>query len=308
LATGELIESFTGEYGQITESVFLNVRQYDGRWYGLMEFSPSAYLRGHNLWPATVAETTRVLTELYSRCEDYVVWTVGVDDIEVTRLDIVRQFHGVSDISTILDAVSVTTGSRLSINSQHRNPSTARSETVMRGVKNRWTAKLYDKQAQMLDLAKSAAPERRTGVAEAAAEAQGVVRYEAQLRRPALKDMNITTMAHVHRKEGTLQDKARDLFDRCQFGTEAGGQDKVRAALRRMRSNAADYKRADKVIGMLWQEAHGEPLSCKADAQAENRRVARRYGLTAADMLTPTGNAVRLHYPTATQVGRQVEQ
>ncbi len=306
LRTGEEVEHLTGEYAALTDQIFLNVREYPGGVYAALEFSVPTYLRKHNLQPASLDEAQHAVTALHQQAVALVEWAVSPEDLQVSRLDIVRQFSGITHQGALFEAITQTPCSRLSISSEYRHPNTCRLETIVRGVKDRWRANLYDKQAEMHTRSRQTAEATNTALREAALYAEGVVRYEAQLRRPALRDLGVHQMGDLPALQRALQQHARDLFRRSGYDTSTGGTDKVVAAMRRMRSTPSDYKHVEKMLGYLVRVALGEPPGMGRDATAGAAKLAARYGLTPADMRGGGGAHVRLDYDVAAE--RPVER
>ncbi len=303
--TGEVLEDqVTGEYGLVTGKVWVNVRKLNGIKVGIMEFSPATVLRGVNLDPSSAEEVWQVVDLCYRLATRYVRWSSPVGKLEVTRLDVVRTFQPVPDLPVLLAALSLIPGSRLGFDKPYRNPKTGSMETLVRGAHPTWTARMYDKHAQLINLAARATTTQRPTIMDAAEQAVGTARYEAQLRRPLLQNMGVRVMDDIANSESRIAAKARDLFERCRYGSEVGGISKVIDAVRRMRSTPADYKRVERMLGQLLLNAYGEPLSSKDEKTIrEHRRLAEKYGLNPADLRNSDRPPIRLDYDLARQVG-----
>jgi len=92
-----------------------------------------------------------------------------------------------------------------------------------------------------------------------------------------------------------MNNTARHYFERAGLGTPVGGTSRLLAAIDAI-SRTDDAKKISRLAGILLLQAHGRPLNVGRTCRDEHLALARRYGLTAADIALQDGPSVRLDW------------
>jgi hypothetical protein len=191
-----------------------------------------------------------------------------------------------------------TKNARLHFDSKHHGGAL----TLERGTRSRtWRGVLYDKHAAMLDIVRREGDsDRRSRLAEAAEQAQGHLRFEAQLHSDYLRRGGVRTMADLD--EQILLGLRKTCFDRARFGTPVGCASRLdELQIQLALSGDPDYKYFGAVLAMLRAEALGLPQSFSSpNTLAKYRALAEAWSLSAAGVLTAVGPAIVLDYEAGT--------
>jgi hypothetical protein len=274
----------------------------NGQMEAVIEHSLPTMLYGHNIEAVDVSTAIGLVNDIYRQASDWVEWAVDVGDLRLRRLDADRDFDGVDHLDPLLGGLSRIHVPRTANSGVYMdNEDNGRALTLTRGVKGRWRASLYDKHAQVIHLARQQKdPARSARLQRLAAENQGRVRFEAQLRGPALLDHGVRTMSDL--SEQKLLDLREFYFNRAQFGTPVGGAPHVDWVMHRLAtSHDPDYKFFGQILVMLKAEAMQLPHPNTSSATlAKYRRLAKEWGLSAADMSGLAGPPVALNFERGT--------
>lgn len=180
---------------------------------------------------------------------------------------------------------------------------------------------MYDKHTQLADLSRQAirrdasrrqqerayfplydltAAQRKHLLETEAERARGVLRFEANLRSNLLTRNGIKVVSDLD--EGVLARVGEDMFRRLRLGTPVGGRalvDSLRISL--AASHDPDFRFLDQVVGRLDAERLGtRPCRTSSDAKSRERKLAAKWGISAADTARSTGPARHLDWDTAT--------
>jgi hypothetical protein len=262
-------------------------------WAAAIEVSVPRYLTGSNLYPAAWTQAVQVIERLYEESRDYVSWAVPVRALAVTRLDPAKPFRGVDNVDHLLEGLRAVRPPRSGgVQTFERERG---FNSLTRQAPGRWRTILYDKHAEMLHQAASyprGSGERRLLLARAE-EAAGVLRYEARVRRPALRDRGVETLQDVAQE--TIEAISRYYFKRAGYDVEVGSIDKVKATL--LMASEESYKDLTKATLMLWLGAQDLPIPMCEKTQKKLRRLSKEAGLSAADLVDRQGDrSLRLDY------------
>ena len=269
----------------------------DGTMEAVIERSLPTFANGHNIIAVSVPTAAHLVTDLYRRAKDFVEWAVDVGDLRITRLDLVRDFDAVIHLDWLLRGLARIQVPRTGNPSVYSDSGHGGALTLTRGVRGRWRVSIYDKHAQVSYLARrEAEPVRSAWLRELADENRARVRYEVQLRSPILREQGVHTMSDLD--ERILLDLLENYFHRAQFGTPVGGAPHVVAVMAGLTACVdPNYKFFGSVIGMLMAEATRFPQPTKSPTTlARYRKLAKEWGLSAADMAGVAGPPVALDF------------
>jgi hypothetical protein len=299
---GEFADRFTTTQ-VATEDFNLLVRvTHDGMTEAVIERSLPTLEFGHNIEAVDVSTAARLVHGLYDKAAEFVDWAVDVGELRVRRLDLDRDFDGIEHLDHLLRGLArlhVPRTQNASVFSD--NEANGGALTLTRGVRGRWRVSLYDKHAQVSYLARCEPdPDRSAWLERRAAETHGRVRFEIQLRNQGLRDEGIHTMSDL--KEQKLMGLREHYFHRAQFGTPVGGAPQVEAVMKQLAiTHDRDYKFFGPLIGLLMAEAMNLPQPTTSSATlAKYRKLAKEWGLSAADMSGLAGPPVALDYERGT--------
>lgn len=274
-----------------------------GEPFATVEFSAPRFCRGHNAQPATTDEVLAAVSEVREQASGWVAWCPTVEALEVFRLDVVRDFHGVGSPSDLLNALDYVPAQRRVVSQRYSDPVRGGAETLRRGTKGRFAATLYDKHAEVAQAARRAEAKQQAHAVDLLAALPGVrgqVRFEASLRRPVLLEKGLRTMSDIVSTD--LDAIARDKFEQMGYDKPVGGQShlfRVLAALQ----GTPEYKDVPGVLGYLFCTAGGltEPHRDPRTAR-RYRRLASDWGLSPADVALTPSSMLGLDFTTGTMV------
>jgi len=299
---GEMEDHFTSARESMGDSM-LRVRvAHNGVMEAVIERSLPTMKYGHNIDAVGLVTAARLVKDLYDRASAWVEWAVDFDGLRVGRLDLARDFDGVDHLDPLLRGLAQIHVPRTKNSSVYSdNERQGGALTLTRSVQGRWRASLYDKHAQVTHLARhQSEPSKSARLRDLADEIQGRVRFEVQLRSQALRDHGVHTMTDLN--EPKLLDLREKYFQRAQFGTPVGGAPHVDAVMHRLATSGdPNYKALGGVLLMLKAEALKLPQPTTSPATlAKYRRLARAWGLSAADMSGLAGPPVALDFERGT--------
>ncbi|CAN5857882.1 hypothetical protein BH24ACT15_BH24ACT15_35960 [soil metagenome] len=289
----------TSMYTEMGTGVTLHV---DTRWglHAWMEVSIPNWLWDTNVNVATVTQMRTAATCLYEDAGRLVSWGVDADQLSVTRIDTVRTFSDVEDYPTLLE------GLRL-LELPYRPGVTAWTNanlttSIRRGPKGGdWRARLYGKREECLPRAVSIPPEssQRQALLSEAQAVTGMLRYELVARTPVLKRYAVGVLADV--SENGIRALNQGYFCRAGFDREVGGMTKLKdVAL--IAEAEGDRKDIEKAFAMLLMELLGLPTTNGEKTRQRLARVAKKYGISAADFAMTDRPSVRLDYLSGTAI------
>ena len=127
-------------------------------------------------------------------------------------------------------------------------------------------------------------------------DARGCVRYELQLKRPALRSHGLVAISDM--TEEILMALREQYFRRVRFDVPVTGLARVDAVMRRLASeHDPRYKDFPQVFALLKAEALGIDAPRQSSGSlSKYRDLARQFGLSAADTLSAPGPAIALDF------------
>jgi hypothetical protein len=299
---GRFHYTFTSATGKLDAAV-IQVRDTPRGLEAVVERSLPDLMFGHNLIPVTIDQAMVTVADLHRQASSFVNFIDEPHELRIDRLDLDRGFDGVyhpHHLLTHLAQLSVprTANPSLHYDAKHHGGAL----TLERGTSSRtWRAVLYDKGTQMNHLvSREQEPGRKARLERAAQQARGHLRFEAQLHADYLRSRGVRTMVDLN--EQILVGLREECFNRARFGTPVGGAALLDGVQVRLAgSGDPDYKFFGQVLAMLRAEALGLPQSFSGSATlTKYRSLAKKWGLSDADVLTAVGPAVALDYATGT--------
>jgi hypothetical protein len=300
LVTGETHDRPVSAFGVlIGPEVRLQVDHRHGRMDAYFEKSVPMAMTGSNLFASTVPETLTLLSDLYAEAGQWVDWGVDASELTVTRLDLVRDFEDIDNIPSLLDGLDAVPTSASTVSQRFSDSSRDGAETLRRST-NKWVATVYDKCAEMLSRAsKATGTYPRERLMREAQQAEGRLRYELMLRSDPLRAGGIWTVGDLV-EEDRLETLRLKYFKQVGYDQAVGGMRRIDQVLRQMMLDPRANKMADKMLGILHREALGLPQVACEKTLREHRALARRYGLSAADLTLPDRPTIALDYRSGT--------
>lgn len=262
---------------------------------GVLEFSVPCLLRGHNATGVDLPTTWDAVEAIFDEASHYIVWTEPFPALRLMRIDLPRDFAGVSDMPRVLAQYFAIPVPHASYDALHRGQSGQRVQTLQRGTTKRWIVRAYDKHEQLRSVAPTF-PSQRRMIDEAP---PGTLRVEVQLRSPILREHGITTLADA--TEETLSSLQRKYFERSGLGRTIGGRDALSLARQRLEVEGRGRQWAP-VLGLLLADALKQPSNLSRTTQMKYRAIARELGITPADVLNVCGQPHRLDFVRGAQV------
>ncbi len=255
---------------------------------------------GHNRVAVSVEQAWALVIRLYEQADEFVDWQVPPSDLSVQRLDLARDFRRIEHLDRLLTGLARLRVTRSG--APHLYFREGGVQTLARGVAGTWVAQLYDKHAQLRHLAVTTRhdPTRAALLHEVADAAYGQVRFEAQLRRPALRRHGVMLMTDL--TEHGLLNLREKYFRRARYDTPVGGAPHLDAVMTHLaRTGDPNYRYWGAVVAMMKAEALGlrQPASSSASL-AKYRALAKEWNISAADMDHVAGPAVMLDYTSGT--------
>lgn len=260
-----------------------------------IERSLPTMLHGHNQSPVPLAEALVLIARLFEQAAQVVDWLVPVSGLSVQRADLPRDFEQVEHLDRLLSGLARLRVPRCG-HVQHRLGGGV-VQTLVREIPGAWRAQMYDKHEQLRHLAMTTRDPDLSAVLHSVADtAVGQVRFEAQLRREALRRHGVSTMADLN--EDTLLAIREHYFRRCRYDTPVGGAPHLDAVMTTLaRTGDPNYKYWGSVLAMLKAEALGLPQPATGSASlAKYRRLAKEWNVSAADLDGLAGPAVALDF------------
>jgi hypothetical protein len=311
-----VVSPITGEASALGSTWYGSV-QVEGHPVGLhvderrdivtFEVSVPRLIRASNEVAATAAETLKVAQHIYERTTRVVDWHTAWQDLDVSRLDLVRTFENVYDLDTTLRRLSHVPQRAGRVRKVFNDPRLGRALTYSVGTPKRWMATAYDKPAEMLAAAARTEDGRLAMHLRSSAHdlrSRGHLRTEMSVRRKPLQERLRTTRLQDLVQEDVMNRTAEHFFRSASFDAPVGGSQKVRRAVDAMAAHPEDKRRTGAVVAMLWMEAHGIPPTCSPRSRDDYRVIARRYDLSAADFVVADSQEMRLDWASGSLVER----
>ncbi len=280
-SSGTISERPTSSEVSLDEQLVLRVDTWRGRPEAVLEVSVPRLLRGDNSLPATVSEVHDAVRELHAQAAEFVRWKDAPDELEVIRLDVVRDFTGVSGGQRLLSELARLPPHRAGT-AVHLTRACDGVQTLYRKT-DRWQSRTYDRAEHYANRASRVSGEEADRLRELARREQGKLRYELQLGSRAARDHGLTVVAQLRTTD--LAGVSKHYFDRSRLGERVGGGESgLGDALAWLRTHDL-YKSFPAVAGQLVTEHLGIEQASSAKTQHKYRMIARRAGLTWQDLL-----------------------
>ncbi len=285
--------------------------QADNRQGGGVSFELSVpkVLRRTNEVAASILEVAEVVQQVHHAASYLVDWKADCTALELNRVDLVRCFENVTDISTTLNRLSVVqqTGGRL--RKVFTDPKRGFAQTLTVGTPRRWMCTAYDKATEMLWAASRThdAPHASDLTQKALdLRARGHLRVEMSVRARPLKERLGSNRLVEILKENAMNTTAQHYFQVAGLDTPIGGTEKVIQAICDMSEDPKEQGVADRVLAMLFREANGIAQIASRNSLDMYKQVARRHHLTSADFYQTDHPAMQLDWDRGVQVTEDV--
>lgn len=268
-----------------------------------LEWSVPRLMKGNNTQAATAEEVLNCAQAVYDDVSRQVEFAGPWSDMTVSRLDLVRDVHGVEEVGPLLRLLSSVPGAGGSRRHLYNDPQRGNAETLQIASPGRWSVTAYDKAAEQVTAAsRSRGDLERAHHLEQAQRADGQLRLEICLRGPVVPKRLGTTRLVDAMEETIMNDAAQHYFKATRLNTPVGGVKRLDAALARMALHPKHSKMATRLTGILYQQARGLRPTESRNTMAKYLAVARLYGLTAADLVLEDRPTVRVDWDTATVI------
>lgn len=269
----------------------------------------------HNVESLPADQAVEAIRDLYGEALNYVeayngdhVYSRAGDDrprllprswqtANVKRLDLVRDFDGVTAIDSLLNGLATVKQNGRSKVRRFADADRGLAETLRVGPKS-WAATLYDKYAES------------SNYVDSPYCAPGRLRFEARLRSPQLRSkdaQNIhATIAHVSDiTDERVQTMTARTFQRVGFDREVAGSAQLAVAINTATDVDGDplsSREKRELVGYLAARAMGIELDFSSNTERKYRRLAQRLGLVLTDDTLSESFTARLDFQSGTQV------
>jgi hypothetical protein len=242
------------------------------RWWGKAEFNPSRLLDGDGWGLAPAEEVGRLVGLVERRMRHLVEPAAPRVEWRVKRIDVARDFGGVSDGGGLLRALAPVPRPWSRRNLVHSDARRHGAQTLMVGS-GAGVVRMYDKCAETV----GAAPE-------------GTLRYEAECRdRWSAKYGGIGRVGDI--TSASVLTLARNRWEWSAMGVEVATS--AAQLVRRVRASELTPREQTMFIGWLFQQAAGDAWSASSRTLAKFRRVQRTLGIAAPADFDGAGAVLR---------------
>lgn len=193
----------SGAEVKLQPGVTLSVDDWRHGLEAVLEFSAPRLHYGANDRGATLEHTHEMAAQLYEEAATHVDWLCEVDQLQLMRLDLVRDFQ----VPAWAARGHLTALAQIPAARARTETYTGLGSNMVKSLyrkTDRWHARLYDRSAST-----SGAPLEGT-----------TVRYELQLRSRSLNDRGLRQLSDLNEAHGAQL--LRQYFDRCRFGVGVG--------------------------------------------------------------------------------------
>ncbi|WP_147431562.1 hypothetical protein [Terracoccus luteus] len=288
VVTGAAHETETSAEVWVADGVMIRADHWRGRPEVMLECSVPNLLYGDNTVAAPVAEVQSAVEDLWGLVGEHVQWECEPEDLTLMRLDVVRDFQGVTQANAHLAGLARVPAQRAATHGYMSSKSPG-VQTLYRET-GRWQARLYlrsalyagSREGASSDVASHAQQERLAH----ALENQDRLRYELQLRRRGLEEEGVASVGEL--SPTRLWTLAERYFHRCRFGTPVGSvrQKTLVAVGELIASKPANHVRA--MLGQLWLDAL-MPSAFDGATVTKYRNEAKNLDLYASELVDPWG-------------------
>ncbi len=271
-----------------------------GRVY--FECSVPRLVNGSNVSPATAAEVLQAVYQVRDEGAALVDWLDPPETWRLTRVDCVRDMPQVKDLSGLLSRLASVPRPATTAQVRYNEPRGGHWQSLAVRVAQRWQVTAYDKGAERLHAARRADHTTQPRLMAEALVSRDQLRVEVGLRHRVLRDrLDVVRVMDVSNEE-LLMGVAESYFKRSGMGTEVGGPSKVFSVLSSMLASPDERKMADRLVGMLVIESLGLDQPASDNTLDKHMALARRYGLTPADLTVEDGPSRRIDWRTSSVV------
>lgn len=255
-----------------------------------LEFSVPRLLNGTNISPAPLESVLPLLRQMAGPMNDRIGWVGDPGQWRVTRLDIARDFHGVTARAQLLDGLAPILVPHATFNTRQYRDTLGGTATLIKGTSRRYTSTLYDKSVEL------------RGKGARSVSEPGHVRYELRLRRPVLVERGIACVQDIASTQVELL--ARSYFKKSGYDLEVRGMNRTLLELAVIRDelNPSEARQLTKMLGILQMQAAGMDPCVSATTLKKHLDLASRLGVSAADFVHPGHDSLRLDFERGTQV------
>jgi hypothetical protein len=294
--TGEITTELLGAEGVLPGGVRVRIAHHNNQSWARIEQSVPNYLHGINIDCTPLHDALGAVRLWHEQASDFVDWVEDADHLLVMRTDLPRDFHGVQNIDHLLTYLSRLPVSRATLNERYADGQRGNAQTLRRGVLRSWVATAYDKTAEVrYQASREKDPMRRDFLASQADRIPNRLRFEPSLRRPYLERKGVRIVSDLN--DHVLSHISRDIFDRARFGEQVGGGPHLHEVLRQLSETDPDNVGfVGPVLATLYWEALGIPDQACGKTAQRNRRLAKKWGISAADILSSEAAPVMLDY------------
>lgn len=295
--TGEIYaETRGGEYGQQIghELVRLYASSRTGTPLARVTFSVPKMLNLHNASGTPLMVIPHAVDAVLFCLSEELSDIPSVQEVEVVRLDLMRDFTNVEDVRGTLRAIADLPVARAERHSRDHALDDGRLVYFLKGFARSWKVRGYDKANHLSSAARRSIHDRPLYDAWATASA-GRLRYEVELTRDLLLTKGLNTVEALE-DEKALVTMAQEYFDKINFGAVTGTGTPLRAVLRELRQAGRDAD-ARKLLVYLSSKALGEEPPMGKNSFEEARALARRHQLS-PEVFADDGEPRRLDFET----------
>jgi hypothetical protein len=224
---------------------------------GKVEFNPSRLVDPEGWGLARPSEVREVLAEVVPLLRDRMTFEGDLEAWKVRRVDVARDFEGVSEASNKVRSLAPLPRPWARRNLVHSDPSKHGAQTLMVGS-GAGVVRLYDKHAET----SGRAPD-------------GVLRWEAECRHVwADKYGGLRALADI--TEEKVMKLAEDRWAWSGIGTEVGSMSRVYDLVR---SSDLSQREQNGFLVYLWGQSAGDLALSSRTSLAKYRRIQRELGL-----------------------------
>ena len=232
-----------------------------------VELSVPKASAGHNVYGLRLAEAVDVAREAFAEAVERVPAVDGFEACRVNRIDLVRDFEGVTRQMETLRAFSTVKPSGRAVSRLFQDASRGGAPTLTVGNGARHGT-LYDKQAECRGQGETA---------QVISLAEGRLRFEARLRKYQLRRAGVGQVLDL--EEHKLGSMRRRVFEWVGYDREVTGMAKILSHV--FNHDGLSRRERLSAIGFFVATAHGQPADdiVSKNTATKYRRIADELGL-----------------------------
>ena len=239
-----------------------------------IELSLPTMLNGHNRNPLGLDVFPDAVEASLILVREQLPDVPEVEQVNIQRLDLPRDFHNVQSTHTVLSALHRRHIPHARVNDPHFL-SDGTMQSLARGSRSSWIVRGYDKGRELSQHARRDRA-RRPLLDAWAQTSHGHLRFESQLRAPLLRQKGITTVSDA--PPALLEELAQERFAKARWAEPYGGRGRVQRTLEALRPSltSADYRN---LCCYVFCTTHRMDLPLSRHAIERVRPFARRHNL-----------------------------